>query len=160
MMKKSRLAIVTVMVAALGLSGCAAQQNDPKTTGGTIIGGIGGALLGSMFGSGKGQLAAVGVGTLVGAMIGNQVGKSLDAADRAQIDRAERQATTAPIGQQITWNNPNSGNSGTITPVRDGNDIQGRYCREFQQTVEIGGKLEKGYGTACRQPDGSWQIMN
>lgn len=159
-MKKSRLAIVTVMVAALGLSGCAAQQNDPKTTGGTIIGGIGGALLGSMFGSGKGQLAAVGVGTLVGAMIGNQVGKSLDAADRAQIDRAERQATTAPIGQQITWNNPNSGNSGTITPVRDGNDIQGRYCREFQQTVEIGGKLEKGYGTACRQPDGSWQIMN
>ena len=159
-MKKSRLAIVTVMVAALGLGGCAGAQNDPKTTGGTIIGGIGGALLGSMFGKGTGQLAAVGVGTLVGAMVGREVGKSLDAADRAQIDRAERQATTAPIGQQITWNNPNSGNSGSITPVRDGNDIQGRYCREFQQTVSIGGKLEKGYGTACRQPDGSWQIMN
>ncbi|MZR31932.1 RT0821/Lpp0805 family surface protein [Sneathiella litorea] len=157
-MQKSKLLLVTAMTAVLTLAGCA-SQNAPKTTGGAVIGGIGGALLGSMFGKGTGQLVAVGVGTLAGAMIGSEVGKTLDAADRAQIDRAEKQATTAPMGQTIAWNNPQSGNSGTITPVRDGNHMDGRYCREFQQTIEVGGKLEKGYGTACRQPDGSWQIM-
>ncbi|MAZ03760.1 MAG: hypothetical protein CMN56_11545 [Sneathiella sp.] len=159
-MKKSNLWVVSALAAALALSGCAGAQNNPKTTGGAIIGGIGGALLGSAFGKGTGRLVAVGVGTLAGAMIGSEVGKTLDEADRAAIDRAEKQATTAPMGQTITWNNPDSGNSGSITPVRDGNHVDGRYCREFQQTVEIGGKLEKGYGTACRQPDGSWQIMS
>ena len=158
MMHKSRLLMVTAVAAALTLSGCASQDN-PKTTGGAIIGGIGGALLGAVFGKGTGQMVAVGVGTLVGAMIGSEVGKSLDAADRAEIDRAERAATTAPMGQTINWSNPQSGNSGSITPVREGNHVDGRYCREFQQTIEVGGKLEKGYGTACRQPDGSWQIM-
>ena len=35
----------------------------------------------------------------------------------------------------------------------------GRYCREFQQTVTIGGRTAEAYGTACRQPDGSWKIV-
>ncbi|TNE35058.1 MAG: glycine zipper 2TM domain-containing protein [Alphaproteobacteria bacterium] len=159
-MKKTNMLVAALVAAGLGLSGCADMQSNPKTTGGTLLGGVGGALLGSMIGGGTGKLVAVGVGTLAGAMIGREVGKSLDAADRAQIDRAEKQATTAPLGQTITWNNPQSGNNGAITPVRDGNDQDGRYCREFQQTIEVGGKLEKGYGTACRQADGSWQIMN
>lgn len=159
-MIKSKFVMVTAAAAALLLvAGCDAE-NNPKATGGTVLGGIGGAILGSLIGGGSGKLVAVGVGTLAGAMIGQEVGKSLDRADRAQIDRAEKRATTAPIGQTISWNNPQSGNSGTITPVRDGNHTDGRYCREFQQTIEIGGKLEKGYGTACRQPDGSWQIMS
>lgn len=148
------------MAVMLVLGGCASQEGSAKQTGGTIIGGVGGALLGSVFGKGSGRLVAVGVGTLVGAMIGNEVGKSLDKADRAEIDRAEKRATTAPIGQAIAWDNPKSGNHGTITPVREGKDTGNRYCREFRQTVEIGGRLEEGYGTACRQEDGSWQIMS
>lgn len=32
------------------------------------------------------------------------------------------------------------------------------YCREYQQTVTIGGTTQQGHGTACLQPDGSWQI--
>jgi surface antigen len=158
-MQKSRWLMVSVVALGLAVSGCGTADN-PKTTGGAIIGGLGGALLGSAFGKGTGQLIAVGVGTLAGAMIGSSVGKTLDEADRAEIQRAERAATTAPMGQTINWNNPSTGNSGSITPVRDGNHTDGRYCREFQQTVEIDGKLEKGYGTACRQPDGSWQIMS
>ncbi|MCZ6875908.1 MAG: hypothetical protein O7G88_20660 [bacterium] len=34
----------------------------------------------------------------------------------------------------------------------------GQYCREYQQTVVIGGQEDRAFGTACRQPDGSWQI--
>ncbi len=33
------------------------------------------------------------------------------------------------------------------------------YCREYTQSLKIGNALQQGYGTACRQPDGSWQLM-
>lgn len=33
------------------------------------------------------------------------------------------------------------------------------YCREYTQTIKIGKAVQKAYGTACRQPDGSWQLM-
>ncbi|WP_206378351.1 RT0821/Lpp0805 family surface protein [Sneathiella limimaris] len=159
-MKLTKTLLSASVALMLVLGGCANQDRGPKQTGGAIIGGIGGALLGSAFGKGSGRLAAVAVGTLIGAMIGQDVGRTLDEADRAAIDRAERRATQAPMGETIRWDNPQSGNNGTITPVREGQDTKGRYCREFRQTIEIGGRLEEGYGTACRQEDGSWQIMS
>jgi hypothetical protein len=36
----------------------------------------------------------------------------------------------------------------------------GRYCREYRSSVNVGGTMKPTYGTACMQPDGSWQIMN
>ena len=44
-------------------------------------------------------------------------------------------------------------------PVRDGYANNGAYCREFQQTIVIGGQQQQGYGKACQQPDGSWKIV-
>lgn len=38
-------------------------------------------------------------------------------------------------------------------------DPNGAYCREYQQTVIIGGKKRDSYGTACMQPDGDWKIL-
>lgn len=35
-----------------------------------------------------------------------------------------------------------------------------RYCREYTKTVRIGGNVEAAYGTACMQPDGSWQLVS
>ena len=32
-------------------------------------------------------------------------------------------------------------------------------CREYQTTIMIGGKPEKAYGRACRQPDGTWKVV-
>lgn len=155
----SKILMVTALVGTMALTGCSSFQDSPKQTGGAIAGGVGGALLGSLFGGGSGRLVAVAAGTLLGAWVGSEVGKSLDKADRAAIDRAERRATTSPMNETITWNNPDSGNRGTVTPVREGKDPKGRYCREFRQTIEVNGKLEEGYGTACRQEDGAWQIM-
>ena len=59
----------------------------------------------------------------------------------------------------ITWNNQQTGNYGSVTPVQTYEPEPGRYCREFQQQVVIGGKQQDAYGTACRQPDGSWEIV-
>ncbi len=35
-----------------------------------------------------------------------------------------------------------------------------RNCREFQDTVIVGGVKQPAYGTTCQQPDGSWQITS
>jgi surface antigen len=69
------------------------------------------------------------------------------------------EAHQAPLGETIVWNNPDSGRSGTVTPVRDGSSSSGLYCREFQQTITVSGRTETAYGTACRQPDGTWKIV-
>ena len=67
-------------------------------------------------------------------------------------------ATTAPVGESIRWNQ--GGASGSVTTTRDGTSTSGRYCREFQHDVTVGGKKEQAYGVACRQPDGSWEIVS
>ncbi len=168
MFAKTTTRIATVAVVALALAACAApDQRRPgqvgeanKTTGGTLLGAVGGGLLGSQIGGGTGKLIAVGAGTLLGAFVGHQVGESLDKADVDYSKRAQERAHTAPIGQQISWSNPETGHAGTITPNREGNDTSGNYCREYQQTVTVAGKTEQAFGTACRQPDGSWKVVN
>jgi surface antigen len=162
------LRTAAIAVVAVSLAACAApSERQPgeigaanKTTAGTLLGAVGGGLLGSQVGSGKGTLIAVGAGTLLGAFIGKSVGESLDRADVNYANQAQTKAHAAPLGQQISWNNPESGHSGTITPRREGNDTAGNYCREYQQTVQVGGKTEQAYGTACRQPDGTWKVVN
>jgi len=56
--------------------------------------------------------------------------------------------------------NPDNGHTGAVTPVRTYQASSGGDCREYETTVTVGGKLERGYGTACRQPDGSWHVAN
>lgn len=34
------------------------------------------------------------------------------------------------------------------------------YCREYTKQAKIGGKMQEVYGTACMQPDGSWEIVS
>jgi surface antigen len=155
-MKASRIAIVVMTVLALG----ACTQGHEKEELGTILGGVGGAVAGAQFGRGTGRVAATAAGTLIGAFLGREVGKSLDKADMAAAQQAQTKAHTAPIGEKIAWSNPESGHSGTVTPTRQGTDSSGNQCREYQSTVTIGGKTEQAYGTACRQPDGSWKVVN
>jgi surface antigen len=162
-MRKGLIAIACTTVL---LAGCTNTGSGPgefglnKTTGGGLLGAVGGAVAGSQFGKGTGQLAATAAGTLIGALVGSEVGRSLDKADQQYAHRAQTQAQTAPIGQTIAWSNPDSGHSGTVTPVREGTMTStGEYCREYQQNVQVGGQTQKAYGTACRQPDGSWRIQ-
>jgi hypothetical protein len=37
---------------------------------------------------------------------------------------------------------------------------QQSYCREFQSVIVVEGRQQQAFGTACLQPDGSWQIVN
>ncbi len=155
-MKLSKIAIPVVL--ALSLAAC--QSAGPKQTGGTLIGAAAGGLIGSQFGGGGGKIAATLLGVAAGAWLGSEMGKSMDNADRAYANRTAQQSLeSAPAGQSSTWQNPDSGHYGTVTPTKTYQTGAGQYCREYQQTVTIGGKTEEAYGTACRQPDGSWQIV-
>lgn len=149
---------IPVLLAGALVSACTGVGQ--KESAGTIIGAGSGAVIGSQVGEGKGQLVGVAVGTLLGALIGGEIGRSMDRADQLAAQQAYQQAQTAPIGETVTWDNPDNGHYGTVTPVRQGtNDATGEYCREFQQTVTIGGQTQQAYGVACRQPDGSWRIV-
>ena len=144
---------------ALAVAGCETSPYGPKQTIGGLTGGALGGLLGSQFGAGQGRLIATGAGVLIGALIGSELGRGLDDNDRSFANRAVVRSHDGPLGEPINWRNPDSGNYGSITPMRDGTTASGLYCREFRQTITVGGERADGYGTACRQPDGTWRIV-
>lgn len=157
-MRKTVLMSVTAL--ALILTGCQTTNWGTKQTVGTGVGAVAGGLAGSQLGKGSGRLWATGAGVLLGALLGSEVGASLDSADRMYMQNAQHQVHSAPIGETVHWNNPNSGHGGSYTATRDGTSTSGRYCREYQQTVMVGGQKESAYGQACQQPDGSWEVVN
>jgi len=157
-MKITRIAIV--FAAAFSLAACATDGGQ-KETAGTLIGAGLGGLAGSQIGSGSGKLAAVGAGVLLGAILGRETGRSLDKADRLYAERTAAQSLeSAPTGATKAWKNPDSGNSGTFTPTRTYETSEGQPCRDYETTVTIDGKTEIVRGTACREPDGRWTVVN
>ena len=152
--------ILVASALAVSLSACQTMNNAPKQTMGTLLGGAMGGLAGSQVGSGKGQMAAVGVGVLLGGLLGQSVGKSLDDLDKMKMQKTTNHALEKMrSGSVSSWTNPDSGNSGTVTPMRTFKTASG-YCREFQQKVIVGGKEQDAHGTACRKPDGTWEIKS
>lgn len=128
---------------------------------GTATGAVGGAWIGSNVGKGKGNIAAIAVGTLLGAQLGKSIGASLDRADMNYYNMASQNALEYKRnGESSNWVNPNNGHSGTITPIKTFQATNGVHCREYTQTISINGRYEEAYGTACRQPDGTWKIQN
>jgi surface antigen len=152
--------LLSCMALVLSLGACETSNWGQKQAVGTVGGAALGGLLGNQFGGGTGKTIATTVGVLLGGWAGNEIGVSLDRADRMQMSQAQNRALVAPVGQQIVWNNPQTGNSGTFEPIRDGRDsATGAYCREYQTSVVVGGKRQSAYGTACQQPDGSWKVI-
>lgn len=154
--------ITLMLLIAFILVGCTATTGN----GGigqhkkTLIGGLGGAAAGGLIAAAlHGGTAGIIGGVLAGGLIGGAVGDRMDAADRRDAQRAAQQALEkSPSGTAVAWHNPDSGHSGTVKPVRTFQKSSGQYCREYQQTISIGGKEHQAYGTACRQPDGNWKI--
>jgi surface antigen len=163
---------VLLLLLILVLSGCASNsgsQTGQSSTSQwisdhekTLIGGLGAATAGGLLGAAF-HLGPAGIigGALLGGLAGAAVGDRMDAADKKQQSQAAQKAfETTPSGQSVAWRNPDSGNSGTVTPLRTYQASGGQYCREYQQTIMIGGEKHQAYGTTCRQPDGSWKIVS
>ena len=158
-MARRRLASALCLLALLiGLVGCASVGDNPKTA----VGGLGGAAVGGLMAAALGGGAlGIAAGVIGGGLIGGALGNVLDDKDKERQARTTQAALeTAPSGRASTWTNPDNGHTGTVMPTRTYQNPQGQYCREFTQDVTVGGQQHQAYGTACRQPDGSWKIVN
>jgi surface antigen len=151
---------VLILLCIFALSACATPDGGPGPK--AAIGGIGGATVGGLLaGVAGGNAAGIAAGTILGGLIGGAVGDRMDAADRRWASQTATHALeTSPSGTSVAWQNPDSGHYGEVTPTRTYQMPSGQYCREYQQTITIDGQPHQSYGTACRQPDGSWKIIN
>ncbi len=84
---------------------------------------------------------------------------NMNEAAQREHEAAQVKATTAPVGEKIIWDDGDS--SGYVVASKEGKSSgAGLTCREYQQSITVGGKTEDAYGTACLQADGSWEIVN
>ena len=160
MLKTFILPSLLVIVACAPTSEISSANQGPKQTAGTLSGMvIGGALANDMAGDSKNKGIATILGAFVGGVIGQNIGAQLDERDRLLAGEAYSTALEYnPTDKAAEWRNPDSGNYGRVIPVATYRQ-NGRYCREFTQEIFIGGEKQTGYGRACRQPDGSWEII-
>lgn len=155
----ARIAPIVILVFAV--SSCSSDGSDtvnenPKAVLGGVLGAGAGAGIAAVAGGGAGWIVA---GALAGALLGGAIGHKLDERDKEMAAKAAHEALEKNrTGESSEWKNPDSGNSGTVTPTRTYQRADGQYCREFRQDVKIGDEDHQAYGTACRQPDGTWKI--
>lgn len=110
-------------------------QNPEKTTGPTM--------------------ADAGAGTqlAMGPAIGGSLSSSMDSMDRMKLARA---LDSVP-GKSTHWQNPNSGTSYIVTPIKKVTINDNPYCRTYTVTSIRQGQERQHTGTACVSADGTWQ---
>ena len=151
----SRFILVGIISSIILLAGC--SHPITKEDQGRVAGGVIGGALASQIGDGSGQIVAAAAGTLIGSFIGGSIGRSMDELDRLQTSRV---LETVPTGATREWRNPDSQADYAVTPTKTYYLESGTPCREYIIDGTVGGKRQEIYGTACRQPDGSWRIQS
>ncbi len=136
-------------------------RNDKFSLGsisaGNVIGAILGAAAGTQFGKGHGRIAAIVGGTIIGAVIGGKVGESMQDKDQHQAEGVFEKTRT---GDTVEWRNPDSGVRYQVTPTRTYRTASNQHCRDYTSWAFVDGYEEEVHGTACRQPDGRWKLIN
>jgi surface antigen len=153
--------VAAIVLLTFTLSSCAAMQQkyeeNPKAMLGGLLGAGAGAGIAALAGGSPAAIVGAAVG---GALIGGFVGHKMDNNDKQKATQAAQQAFEKnQAGQPSVWSNPDTGNSGSITPTKTYQLANGQYCRQYEQTINIGGEQHQTYGTACRQADGTWKIQ-
>jgi surface antigen len=156
----------TALAGLVGLmllfTSCASIEQTYKDNPKAVLGSLGGAALGGGIAAiAGGNPAAIVASVVGGALIGGFVGKKLDDRDkRLATEAAHKAFENGRTGEAVAWQNPDSGNSGSVTPTQTYQIAGGQYCRRYTQDLMIDGEQHETHGTACRQPDGSWAIQS
>lgn len=139
-----RAMAVLVMASSLAVAGCATTDKEDL---GTAIGGALGAWIGHRVDDGgAGGIVA---GALAGALLGRVIGRYMDQSDR---ERLAKTLNEAPSGQEVRWENEETGNDFRVVPTSDYYDRGDKECRTFDQAVVVDGRQETMQGIACRSP--------
>lgn len=145
-----------VLVAPCLLAACG-PDGPTKADTGLAVGAIAGGILGNQVGKGSGKVLATVAGAFIGGIVGSEIGRALDRQDQMLAQQAELAALErGRSGERTTWRNPDNGRYGEVvpgTPYRRA----GADCRDYTHTVYIDGRARTMRGTACRNPDGTWQ---
>jgi surface antigen len=162
MHRKNAQWVALLVLLTFAVSSCATMQQtyqeNPKAVLGSLGGAGAGAGIAALAGASPGWIVASAV---MGGLLGGVIGNKLDNRDKQMAsDAATRAFEQNKTGQASVWNNPDSGNSGSVTPTKTYQLANGQYCREYRQTITVGGEKHQAYGTACRQADGTWQIQS
>lgn len=144
--RMSAFALVVVVVGSL--SSCAELS---KGISGAGLGAAGGALVGQAIGH---NTESTLIGAAVGTMAGYIVGNEMDKADQSRLNSVYE---SGPSGQPVVWQNPDSGNSYTVTPQPV---VSGKLgaCRRAEIEAVIDGRREVTTAMACRDQYGQWEL--
>ncbi|MGH6736559.1 MAG: RT0821/Lpp0805 family surface protein [Methyloceanibacter sp.] len=126
---------------------------------GTILGAVAGGAAGAAIGGKDNRAAGLAIGAVTGGILGNLIGADLDERDRQLAAQAQYQALEyGQAGQVTPWNNPSNQHRGQIVP---GKPYQqgSSFCRPYTHTIYVSGQPQTARGTACRGPDGTWNVV-
>jgi len=139
----SALAVVLSLTA-----GCATHEQAGTVAGAGVGAAAGHALT-------RGSVVGTLLGAIIGAAIGADIGRQMDAYDR---ERAAYALEYYASGEPYVWVNPDTGYEYRCTPTEPYDGAEGP-CRDFTMQTVIDGQPQDVHGTACRQPDGTWQMV-
>jgi len=139
----TKLMSIVLGASLIASAGCATESGT-----GAAIGAGAGGIIGTVAGGAGWGL----FGAAVGGLLGYGVGRSVE------IENERRMADALATSQPTTWT-PDQGHAYTVEPQPIYYD-QGRSCRKFRVLAQVDGRPREVYGTACRQPDGRWGVVN
>lgn len=80
------------------------------------------------------------------------------ARDAAIAEATLKRALESQVsGTPVRWDNPDSGATGTVKPIRTFKNHNDQFCREYERVETTGGRTESVSGIACRSDDGAWR---
>ncbi len=80
--------------------------------------------------------------------------------DRLIADRTVRKALDNALSDTtFRWQNPRSGNSGTVTPLGTYTSGNGIFCRIYRENLTIATRTEIYRDQACRDQQGIWRTV-
>lgn len=148
-----RTTAFVIALASIGLAGCQSVGSNgaPPVTGATTPAG---AATSSVASTPAGIPApAIPAGVALGGVLGGPIGASLTDDDRAAAWNAQTAALDS--GQKRSWRGAH-GVFGFVEPSAAAGD----GCRAYSQTIYVAGRPNRGHGTGCKQPDGSWKMTS
>jgi len=133
------------------------NKADPA---GVLLGAIIGGLIGNAAGGDRDRAATI-AGVIIGGAVGAKLTGSLDCADRSYAYRSYYDGfNSGRPGSRYSWRNPANNHRGDVVVGNYYNDRSGFRCTTFTQTIYIQGRPQVATGRACRQPDGSWAVVD
>lgn len=100
------------------------------------------------------------IGEVRDSRVGTQIGSTLSPGDLRLAKAAEYRALEyVRPGDEFRWQGSNADTRGVISVGR-GYQVNRLECRDYSNTIYVGGRAQVARGVACRQPEGTWRIVS